>query len=121
MSDEEPGQENAEVAEKLYASDDIQCTEPINGIIFRIREIDSEQFMNLTEQCVDRKGNMNRKKYMFELVTMCVEGTEPDLGGEINPSKLKPMVLTSLTYEIEKILGLTDEHLKNLVDASGIV
>lgn len=96
---------------RLYYDSEVIHEETIFGITFKIKEIPGDEYTGLVDRCTDMaKGELQRRKYFFDLIKTCV--VEPK---DINIKMLKPGALTALAARIEDILGLTEVMQKNLM------
>ena len=70
MPEEKPKEKTVQnEAEKLlYVSDEIHRTKEIGGVIFLVKELDSDEYMSLNESCTDAKGRMLKKKYIRHIL-----------------------------------------------------
>ena len=77
--------------------------------IFKIQEINGEDYLKMLEETSTPTGELNRGKYIRLLIKKCV--VEPK---DLKIEKLKPVALALLANGIEEMMGLTELAKKKL-------
>ena len=97
----------------IYVTDDLLSAE-IEGFVFKWIEIPGEDIIKLTKQMKD-DPNFDDAMFIRTLIETCV--IEP---ANIDVSRLKPLVYTLLSAEIQASFGLTEVVQKNLEKRFGL-
>ncbi len=81
----------------------------VAGVRLKVREIPAGHYMRLVSQA-NRSGTFNTNAYMDILIREMV--VEPELAEE-DLARLKPGIKATLIKQLEGVLGVTPEALKN--------
>jgi len=105
MSNETDGQTDNNVS-SLYVSENEHEID-ILGVKVYLREIPGEEYMSIVDKCTDSSQRLNRKAYLRALVDKLV------VRPKLDPSKLNSPASAIFLYEAEKLLGVSEEAIKN--------
>lgn len=99
--------------EDLYYKEDETFIVNVRGIDFKCREISGDDFLEIAQRCTvimpNGKTDLDKKKYMRELINTCI------ITPKLDPKRpLKGAVSIALLDGIEERLGLTEVARKKL-------
>ena len=98
---------------RIYVSDE-PFSKEIEGVLFKWRELSGEEIVEMTKD-MKKDASFDDAKFIRDLVHSCV--TEP---ANLDVSRLKPLVYTLLSAEIQASFGLTEVVQKNLEKKFGL-
>jgi len=104
-----PGQDLS----KIYVADE-PFSKEIEGVLFRWRELSGEEIVTLTKE-LKKDPVFDDAKFIRKLVSACV--VEP---ANLDVGRLKPLVYTLLSAEIQASFGLDEVVQKNLEKRFGL-
>jgi len=99
--------------DKIYVSEELLSTN-IEGVLFKWRELPGEDIIKMTKD-LQKDPNKGDDVFIKTLIDACVV-----VPANLDVSKLKPLVYTLLSAEIQASFGLTEVVQKNLEKRFGL-